>query len=161
MKRSMNYLLLLSLFAAIPAIAKTNPAKENKNNTAPANIPATQSSAKADSTGNDELIPQDIFEDEVYADELTKAKMENTDSIQAALSLNVHPNPTSGVLTIKTNCPGKIYFFSKKGKEKGECFVNEGETVIALENLLFPGTYICRFEGVNGAVTETKVIYKL
>jgi hypothetical protein len=39
--------------------------------------------------------------------------------------------------------------------------VKEGETVIQLDNLLFPGVYTCRFEGVNGTVQEAKVNYKI
>ena len=75
--------------------------------------------------------------------------------------LEAHPNPASGMLAVKTPCAGKVYFYSKRGKEKGECIVNEGVSMIDLSNLLFPGTYVCRFEGVNGSIAETRVVYKL
>ncbi len=77
-----------------------------------------------------------------------------------AANLEVYPNPTDGMLTVKTESAGKIYFYSKKGKEKGECLVSEGTSMIALQNLLFPGTYTCRFEGLDGSVAEVSVDYK-
>ena len=72
-----------------------------------------------------------------------------------------YPNPTKGMITIKTECVGKISFYSQKGKEKGNCLVNEGANIIYLQNVLTPGVYICRFEGVNGSVAEVRVVYEL
>jgi len=64
------------------------------------------------------------------------------------------------MITVKTDCVGKIHFYSQKGKEKGVCMVNEGTSQIFLENVLNPGTYTCKFEGVNGSIGSIQVVYK-
>jgi hypothetical protein len=75
-------------------------------------------------------------------------------------SFQIDPNPTKGMITVKTECAGKVYFFSEKGKPKGACIVNEGNSEIFLETVLNPGTYTCKFEGVNGSTGTIKVVYK-
>ena len=84
----------------------------------------------------------------------------NSDANHVAI-FEAYPNPTKGMITIKTECVGKVSFYSQKGKEKGNCLVNEGTNIIYLQNVLIPGVYICRFEGVNGSVAEVRVVYEL
>lgn len=85
----------------------------------------------------------------------------NNDTQPVIANVDVYPNPTKGMLTIKTECVGKVSFYSLKGKEKGSCMVNEGTNIIYLETVLNPGTYICKFEGVNGSTGEVRVVYQL
>ncbi len=85
----------------------------------------------------------------------------NTDIPQLVANFEVYPIPTKGMLTIKTECVGKVSFFSLKGKAKGSCLVNEGTNIIYLETVLNPGTYICKFDGVNGSTGEVRVVYQL
>jgi len=173
----MHYCLFLSLLATGTLTAKTvTPSVNNKNaeTTAVAgdSVIADGVYASYANPFNTQTIPDDIFNDDVYADEpaatdvkkadeIIVAAADKSDADEVVTSLEVDPNPTTGIITIKTQSAGKIYFYSKKGKEKGECVVDEGTSVINLNGLIFPGTYTCRFEGQNGSVAETKVIYKL
>ena len=84
----------------------------------------------------------------------------NNDAVPAVVGFHVEPNPTKGMLNVKTDCAGYIYFFSQKGKQKGACMVHEGDNMIFLENVLNPGEYVCKFEGVNGSTASTRVMYK-
>jgi hypothetical protein len=69
-------------------------------------------------------------------------------------------NQASGMMTIKTECAGQVHFYSLKGKERGACCVHEGANVIFMESLINPGTYICRFDGVNRSSGTVQVMYK-
>jgi hypothetical protein len=80
--------------------------------------------------------------------------------VPVAAAFRVESTHTNGILTVKTDCSGTVYFYSSKGKEKGSCLVNEGTSFIYLEDVLNPGEYTCKFEGVNGSSGEVKVFYK-
>jgi len=69
-------------------------------------------------------------------------------------------NTKKNMLNVKTECPGMIYFLTPKGKTKRACLVGEGVSYIFVENMLAPGTYTCKFEGVNGSITYTTLAYK-
>ena len=84
----------------------------------------------------------------------------NNDTAPVIASFEVYPNPTKGMITVKTECVGKVSFYSQKGKDKGSCLVNEGTNIIYLQSVLNPGVYICRFDGVNGSASEVRVVYE-
>ena len=85
----------------------------------------------------------------------------SNDASQAASVMEVFPNPSTGMITVKTACAGRLYFYNQHGKEKASCIVNEGDNPVYLQQVLYPGTYLCKFEGVNGSKAEEKVTYKL
>ena len=188
MKKIINYCLFLSLVAAGTVSAKTEPTINKKGTTdataATTNAAATTAPSVSDSVivdgvydsyanpFNTETIPDDIFSDDVYDDELAAIDVRRADDMITAgtgkndsdattSTLEVTSSNARGIVAIKTQCSGRVHFFTKKGKEKGACTVAEGMNMIDMSSLLFPGTYVCRFEGVNGSVAETQLVYKL
>ena len=165
MKKIAGYCLFLSLIAAGTVSARTvGPTINNKNTeaapattTASNTTPAASNSAAADEVYNEILAATDVR----TADDMITAGTGNNDSDVTTATLEVTPGPARGIMAIKTQCAGKVHFYTKKGKEKGVCAVAEGTNMIDVATLLFPGTYTCRFEGVNGAVVEAQLVYKL
>jgi len=139
MKRLFNCsicLLLLSMASSKAIAQAANSATDNKKN-----VKAIASTITMDRPDDSSVI--------------------NNDAAQATSTMEVYPNPTTGMLTVKTVCAGKLFFYNQRGKEKASCIVKEGVNPIYLQEVLFPGTYICKFEGVNGSTAEIKVTYKL
>ena len=152
MKRSITLLALLPLlaFSTGKTLAQsTNNANintelvtvEENDNVIPAMDPAT-------------ITPNTLG----ISDTTVEAK---NDPSPVIANVSVFPNPSNGIITIKTECTGKLYFYSQKGKEKGVCIVNEGSNLIYLSKVLLPGAYICKFEGANGSVAQVRVVYQL
>ena len=139
MKCLFNYsvcLLLLSMASSKAIAQSANSTTDNKKN-----VKAVASTMSADRPDDSSVI--------------------NNDAVQATPTMEVYPNPSTGMLTVKTECAGRLHFYNQRGKEKASCIVKEGANPVFLEQVLFPGTYICKFEGVNGSTAEIKVTYKL
>src|ERR1700678_3022678 len=99
MKQSLKYLVFLPLlvFATGTAMAQSaSKAINNKNTEATANKAGDLNGEEAD------------------------------DETPIVAHIEAYPNPTKGMLSVKTPCEGKIFFYSQKAKEKGECIVSEG-----------------------------------
>ena len=159
MKCSLKYLVLpLFLVFAASAVSAQPNGKNNKNK--------VQAIAANSVTEDAEGTPADINNMPLpNASDITDkaadaASASATDIAPVDANISVFPNPTNGILSIKTECAGRVYFYSAKGKAKGECLVNEGTTQIFLPAGLTTGQYVCKFEGVNGSKAETKVMFQ-
>jgi len=140
MKRLFSYcmILMLSAIVSVKAVAQSaNNGTDAKKNAKP------------------------VFHKDVASNGLEDSSIISNDAEQSTTIMEVFPNPSTGMLTVKTACAGKLFFYNQRGKEKASCIVNEGANPIFLQQVLFPGTYLCKFEGVNGSTAEVKVTYKL
>ena len=140
MKRLFNYFMifLLSALVSNKAVAQSaNSGTDAKKNAKP------------------------IADKAIATNGLEDSSIINNDAEQSASAMEVYPNPSTGMLTVKTPCAGRLYFYNQRGKEKASCIVSEGDNPIYLQQVLFPGIYLCKFEGVNGSTAEVKVTYKL
>ncbi len=80
--------------------------------------------------------------------EITKAK------------ISVYPNPTSGALTIEAPVKGSLTVFGLDGKQVAYYDLPAQVSSVSLPAQLVTGSYLCRFNGVDGCVETVRMVYQ-
>ena len=144
-----SLLLLALLFLAGTCCAQSTGStdKSIQTTSAVASVPGNARAAKSARTAQPAAVNT----------ETTNAAEDDADNPPI---FSLQPNPTTGMLTVKAECPGKLYFSNMRGKEKGGCIISQGDNPIFLGSMLYPGAYMARYEGANGTTKTIKVIYK-
>ena len=147
MKHVFNYcLLLIVVFTSHIGVA------QSITKTATKHRPITSATDGTENTGQ-----MAVFNEPAASDNPTTVAA-NTDHANSGFQIGL--NAKKNMLNVKTECAGTIYFLTQKGKTKRACLVGEGLSYIFVENMLAPGTYICKFEGINGSIIYATLAYK-
>ena len=78
----------------------------------------------------------------------------------ANTTFSVLPNPTTGVLTLKSEVSGDASLYTIDGRELIKYNVIYGSKTISLPSELAAGVYMLRFKGADGSTQVTRLVYK-
>jgi hypothetical protein len=83
-------------------------------------------------------------------------------SVQATANtaFSVSPNPTTGVLTLKSEVSGDAALYTIDGRELVKYSVISGSNTISLPSDMAAGVYMLRFKGADGSTQVTRLVYK-
>ncbi|MES2701306.1 MAG: T9SS type A sorting domain-containing protein [Bacteroidota bacterium] len=72
-----------------------------------------------------------------------------------------YPNPSAGIITIKSSAAGKLTLLTMLGQKVAEYEISGMDTELRLPSQLAPGVYMCQFKSAAGdKVKELKLIYQ-
>jgi len=73
---------------------------------------------------------------------------------------SVFPNPAHGSLSVSTSVAGTFAIYTVDGKLASVSELTEGTNAISMPSGLTAGTYLCRFQGVDGSVQAVRLVYE-
>jgi hypothetical protein len=81
-------------------------------------------------------------------------------SEEAVTLFSVFPNPSHGTLSVSTGVAGTFVIMSVDGKQVSVSELTAGVNAINMSSGLAAGTYMCRFQGVDGSVQAIRLVYE-
>ncbi len=185
MKQLMNYSMFLSLFvfAATASFAKTVNGKGTETTAVdktsqPASLNVTTSvfadELSAYQAPSYNIYTSNIFADDVFTDDInngdvliadlitTNPNTVDINTVDANNNTNVDlsANPSNGTISIKTECLGKLYYYTEPHTDKDGNIINGGQNVLYVQKILSPGVFSCTYVGPDGSTKEVKVVCK-
>ena len=116
------------------------------------------------------IFTTNVFADDVFADDVKTNDVLVADVVTAdpsashdgltVANLEIGPEPTNGLLDIKTEATGKLVYYTEPHTDKAGNIINGGENTLYVEKIVSPGVFYCRFEGFDGNITHVTVVCK-
>jgi len=75
-------------------------------------------------------------------------------------TFSIAPNPTSGMLTVKTGTPATMTVYTIDGRSVKEYQVNTGTNTLSLPTDIPAGIYMLRFKGDDGSNKVVRLVYQ-
>ncbi|MBX2907977.1 MAG: Ig-like domain-containing protein [Taibaiella sp.] len=79
---------------------------------------------------------------------------------EAETLFSVFPNPSHGSLSVSTRVAGTFTIYAVDGKVAATSELTAGVNAISLPMNMAAGTYLCRFNGVDGSVQGVRLVYE-
>jgi uncharacterized protein YjdB len=87
------------------------------------------------------------------------ACLTRSENIANSYGFKLYPNPAHDDVTVSSETAGTLQIFSLDGRLVQSLYIVNGEYRITLNREMASGTYLCRFNGVDGTVNVVRFVY--
>lgn len=88
------------------------------------------------------------------------ACLTRTEQLTYSNGFKLYPNPAHDVVTVTSETAGTLHIFSLDGRLVQSVQISTGDHHISLQREMASGTYLCRFNGVDGSVSVVRFVYE-